>query len=82
VIYQYPLTANPLAVPYGTPIHVGPDPTGIPCLWMQHTQAEIGTLPDCQVTIVGTGHPFNGNEIGTHVGSYVDGPYMWHVFVR
>ena len=57
-------------------LHVGLDSQGTPCIW-----AEVDTRNEkvrCLIRIVGTGNPIpNGSE---HIGSFVQGPFVWHVY--
>lgn len=59
-------------------LHVGLDPTGEPCVWAR-------VFPCCGINdcltldIVGTGCPVS-NSCNKHVGSFVQGPFVWHVF--
>lgn len=58
-------------------IHVGLDPMGTPCIWL-----EVDTLwpyKDLPIYIVGTGNPIP--EGRGHVGSFVQGPFVWHVYI-
>jgi hypothetical protein len=61
------------------PRFVGIDPLGIRCIW-----AELD--PDApekmvEIAVVGTGHPFPADEF-SYVGSFVDAPFVWHVYWR
>lgn len=57
-------------------LHVGLDPEGTPCLWCQVlTTNERVKLP---VSVVGTGHPVPQGR--AHRGSFIDGPFVWHVY--
>ena len=59
-------------------IHVGLDPQGVPCLW-----AEVDTtapMKPVSVFIVGTGNPMP-HVAHTHFGSFIQGPFMWHVYL-
>lgn len=48
----------------------------VPTAWISHDpDAEPDTLLKLQ--LVGTGHDVPGGE---HVGSFLHGPYVWHVF--
>lgn len=80
-IWKYPIDiinwqclnmpANP------TLIHAGLDPQGTPCVW-----AIVEPDEPCEpvsIRVVGTGHPFT-SELTQHVGSFNQGPFVWHVF--
>lgn len=60
-------------------VHVGPDPGGSPCVWVDlHTEA----TPNPETVtfqIVGTGHRVPKHAF--HVGAYLDGPFVWHVYL-
>lgn len=61
------------------PLHVGLDPHGAPCIWMKvnrdyDTEALV-------VYVVGTGHPLP-TDAEIHLGSFNQGPFVWHVFVK
>lgn len=45
------------------------------CVWTREYEGDGGT--DRLVRVVGTG---NQHRLGKHVGSAVDGPFVWHVF--
>lgn len=61
-----------------TVIHAGPDPSGKLCIWETHpagsTRAEHRRF-----RLVGTGHPIE-ERIVQHIGSYVTGPLVLHLF--
>lgn len=54
-------------------------------VWVQNT---IGPEPTAAITtvlnfrIIGTGHQFAPADAGQHVGSFVDAPFVWHVFCK
>lgn len=59
-------------------VHVGLDPQNAPCIW-----AEVVTersLRTYEVFVVGTGHPLPAGAATNHIGSFAQGPYMWHVY--
>ena len=61
-------------------LSVGLDPKGVPCLW---ALVQPGN-PEWRISvhIVGTGNPAE-NAVGqTFVGSFVQGPFVWHVFTN
>lgn len=58
--------------------HVGLDPQGQPCIW-----AEVDPNNDVNVVtllVVGTGRPIPATA-RTHIGSFNQGPFMWHVYI-
>ena len=86
-IYKYSLSIveeQTLTVPASfVPLHVGLDPQDHPCLWgAVDTASPKQTI---KVFIVGTGNPLpegvNLDSSTYHVGSFVQGPFMWHVFM-
>lgn len=70
-----------------TPLHVGIDPTGTPCVWGLVDPGNPEATVSFRVLIFGTGHPITGPEEGNfddepkYLGSFVQGPFVWHVFV-
>ena len=81
-IYKYPIQITDKQ-DVGMPecanvIHVGLDPQGTPCIW-----AEVVTersLRIYEVFVVGTGNPIP-SVAKNHLGSFVQGPFVWHVYV-
>lgn len=69
-----------LEMPEGAEIvHVGLDPGGVLCAWaIVEPSRPKGTKI---LRIFGTGHevPLWANR-RSHVGTFLDGPYVWHVF--
>lgn len=62
-------------------LHVGLDPSGLPCVWAQvnpgHTRVQV------RVRVFGTGHALPNDPVfatDRHAGSFVQGPFVWHVF--
>jgi hypothetical protein len=60
------------------PLHVGLDPSGNACLWCQ-VNTERPKV-DLVVFVVGTGNPMPEGSMD-HFGSFIDKPYVWHVFL-
>lgn len=54
---------------------VGLDPMGVMCVWIEVDSSAPTVVRE--FAIVGTGHPV---PKGTHVGSFVDGMFVWHVY--
>lgn len=81
-VYKYPIQITDkqyLTLPNGYHIvHVGLDPTGAPCIWAL-VDTERSLIQET-VYVVGTGHllPFRADR---HLGSFVDGSFVWHVFL-
>jgi len=58
-------------------VHVGLDPNGHPCIW---AMVETGNpMEDVAILIIGTGNPIP-DDAGYHFGSFVQGPFVWHVY--
>lgn len=81
-IYKYPIQiAGPqeLKMPRGmTPLHVGLDPIGVPCIWAKvEPESEIHGYT---VWVCGTGH--DAPEDFLHIGTFIQGPFVWHVFMK
>lgn len=81
VVWKYPLAIadeQTIDLPAeATPLHVGLDPVGQPCLWAM-------VDPDASkvawtVRVVGTGNPTTVSA-RSYVGSFVQRPFIWHVF--
>lgn len=78
-IYKYPIQIDKeheiLTVEGAEIIHIGLDPNGKPCIWCE---VEIINKPEkWEIAVIGTGHTVPD---GKHVGSFVDAPFMWHVY--
>lgn len=81
-IYKYQFTIDddqPLGLPEGAdPVHVGLDPQGNPCVWAAvDTEAAI---EERRLYVRGTGHPMP-NDYKVMLGSFTQGPFVWHVFL-
>lgn len=70
-------------------LHVGLDPQGAPCIWAKVDSTK--NLRPWVLWVVGTGHPLpedgkpgtgEGFDFASHIGSFVQGPFVWHVFLR
>jgi len=78
-IYKYPIgDASVLTLELDDPKVVLVAPQGdssFPIVWVEHGLGD----PDTKLTLVvhGTGHLI---DEGTHVGSTVSGPFVWHVY--
>lgn len=57
-------------------IHVGLDPSGQPCVWVELTPG--GWIRKTVIHVVGTGGRVTRS--GNHIGSFVHGPFVWHVY--
>lgn len=83
-VWKYELTIDDeidLFIPGGNPLRVvliGLDPNGAPCLWAEVDPSARKVRR--RLYIRGTGHavPPSAN----HLGSFLQGPFVWHVFVE
>jgi hypothetical protein len=82
-IYKYPIEITDeqeIQIPLGSEImHAGLDPLGNPCIWV------MVDVNECQsesvtVFVVGTGHPMP-HSYNCYAGTFVHGPFVWHVFL-
>jgi hypothetical protein len=62
----------------GIPIHAGLDPSGSPCVWCEVEEDNTDTEP-LHIYIIGTGNPLP-SRAREHLGSFVQGPFVWHVY--
>jgi len=81
-IYKYPIKITDqqdIIMPQGAEvIQAGLDPQGTPCVWaMVDTRNEPEPM---SILVYGTGNPMLFDPL-RHVGSFVRGPYVWHVFL-
>jgi hypothetical protein len=58
------------------PLFVGLDPQGIPCLWIEKSDADL--TYDYTIFIYGTGEGGIGDK--TYIGSFIHEHYVWHVY--
>jgi hypothetical protein len=75
--FQFPINDEfTLAMPDGaTILHL--ELQGLfPCIWA--LVDECAESVPRQFRVFGTGWPVSG--VGAHVGSFVQGPFVWHVF--
>lgn len=84
VVWKFPIGPPrgmiQLEMPRGAvPLHVGRDPGGCVCLWAMSEPEE--KLETTTFLLVGTGHEIPAG-VGPldHVGSWVDGAFVWHLF--
>ena len=87
-IYKYPIKITdrqqiefPVDVKF---LHAGLDPQGVPCVWAEIGTDETETHPIVILVVGGTGNtiPEGSRNEYQHLGSFVQGPYMWHVYYR
>jgi len=81
-VYKYPLSPDTtrLELPYTSkPIHVGLDSKGVPSIWIESpAKAFPPGLETRTFTIFGTGWHISGDY--THIGTFHQDPYIWHVY--
>lgn len=81
-IWKYPIEIvdrQVLSLPsHAEILHVGLDPTGTPCIWCR---VEPAARPVSTTILVrGTGHEIS--SVSKHIGSFVQGQFVWHVFTH
>jgi len=59
-------------------MRVGLDPNNIPCIWAD-VNPDDENIPTT-IYVVGTGHPLPVNA--EHLGSFIQGPFVWHVLAK
>jgi len=85
VIYKYPIDgfeAWTLALPADAELlHVDYQAGQGPALWVLHTDpAEEPPMAEIKLVMIGTGHPIEITNPMAHVGTFLMGPLVWHVF--
>lgn len=79
-IYKYPLTldgfSEEIEMPLGARILTLQTQGDIPTLWAIVDPREL--METRLFGAIGTGHPVPAN--GSYVGTWQDGPYVWHLF--
>lgn len=82
IIYKYhlkPQTKTTFELPVGSVlVAVGAAISQQPCLWFKVPMVE-GTLESRTFHVYGTGQPFDDEGL-THVGTFFDQGYVWHIF--
>jgi hypothetical protein len=58
------------------PIFVGLDPQGVPSIWWEVNAQAVAA--ERRIVVVGTGNRVPPGCV--HIGSFVDGQYVWHVY--
>ena len=73
IIYKYPFNWSwadtSVYTPAGKHLLVGPV-AGSDCIWTEHTEL----TNEYQI------YPTGGNPLGEHVGSFISGSFVWHVY--
>lgn len=77
-IHKYPSQSEPkISMPKGSlVVHVGFDPNQQVCIWAQVDPN--APMEEVSIQVVGTGHECPEGHY--HIGSFLDGPFVWHVF--
>ena len=80
VVWKFPLrlsggAAQPIEMPAGATVVLVAMQDDDPTLWVRCDPRAPRTRREFRV--VGTGHTFDGDL--HHVGSCIDGPFVWHV---
>lgn len=84
-IFKYPLQVAPinlLQLPKESKIiHVAIQmPAGI-CLWCEVPRPDdIHDVEERKIVVYGTGHEIPDSLKVEHLGTVMDGPYVWHVY--
>lgn len=81
IIWKFPLGVTATTIEVGSDphvVHVGLDPEGVPCVWVEHVVGPEDDLRPVYFYTVGTG--WNMPEGWVHVGSFVDGNFVWHLY--
>ena len=81
-IYKYPIKitdSQEVEMPVNSEaIHAGLDSQGTPCIWAAvDNQNDVESVT---VLVVGTGNPIP-DCARWHVGSFNQGPLVWHIFI-
>ena len=79
-IWKFPLPGHGISLTLGDfpkVVHVGPDPQGVPCVWVEHGHDSVHPT-NLRLEIVGTGERVPRDM--THVGTFIDGRFVWHVY--
>jgi hypothetical protein len=58
-------------------LHVGLDPAGAASMWIEMTPGMYVEVVDFYIVPTGGGVP----DKAEHVGSLVQGPFVWHVYI-
>lgn len=85
-IHKYPIAGEPGTVMHvetldGPVLHVGLDPNGLACIWVHGDTGEGSRFR--ALALVGTGWPLDKspiNILSKHLGSFVQGPFVWHLW--
>lgn len=78
--YELQITdVQEIKAPMGAiPLHVGLDPNGVPCIWLEVDDEKFSRTGT--VFIFGTGHKIP-EDVTYHAGSFVQGEFVWHVYL-
>lgn len=59
-------------------IHLGNDPNGQECVWVEFDVTQETNLVPRMFQIFGTGHLVP--PLSTHLRSWINGPFVWHLY--
>jgi len=80
-VYKYHIQITDIQeidMPFGAELlHAGLDPAGLPCVWA-HVD-NLNTSESVKIAVTDTGSPMPEGDV-EHVGSFVDGSFVWHVW--
>jgi len=84
-IYKYPFILNgklKISLPrqWHKIMHVGLDPNGQTCIWVMIHPEDLDDMVDVDFRIYGTGHDVESTVLN-HIGTFVDSPCVWHMFI-
>jgi hypothetical protein len=81
MVYKYEFSVDDevtIKMPVGAKVlHVGSQHYARGCIWAL-VDEEMPHLQDRRFLIRGTGHPVP--EAAAHLGTWFDGPFVWHIF--
>lgn len=81
-IYKYPIKIQDFqevrVLKGGVPIHAGLDPQAQLCVWCEVDASKEATEP-LHIFVIGTGHSIP-DRARIHLGSFVQGLFVWHIY--
>lgn len=81
-VWKYPLTSSSgkMMIPHGVEIiRVDKDWQGVVCVWAIVDSENVSKNED-QIFIIGTGSEIP--ERSRYIGTFAEGPFVWHVFIQ
>lgn len=77
-VWKFPVGLEPSMVPLGhRVVHVAMQGADL-CVWAEVEDDPQRPMVAVQWRVIGTGHPVPA--VGEHVGSCLDGAFVWHVY--